>query len=272
MQAINPLHGGSFSVRDLVQLRCMNMPISIAIVNARLYQSLRVAQSNSAHLVKVAMLVNSTEGLGEGSSSVNELLGKVVQLSVERFNAERCSMCASHRLRLAAPTRTLSQAGRGVRPRAPSVELTCLTLCAHPSPSLLLVSVLVTHRYVCDQAKQELWSLVALGMPERFTVPMGKGIAGTCAQNRTMLNVIDAEHDPRTMKSVSSSSFVMRSTLCMPIFERVSQPAVMSREGRASGESSFDRSKMSTARSLKRLSTGTPRGDQGCCGCRAVRL
>ena len=72
--------------------------------------------------------------------------------------------------------------------------------------------------YVVDQSKQELWSLVALGMNERFTVPLGKGIAGTCAQEGTVVNVVDAQQDPRTMHSVSSSSYVMNNTLCVPIF------------------------------------------------------
>ena len=74
-------------MRDLVQLRYMQKPISIAIVNAKLHQSLRVAQSNSAHLVKVAMLVNSTEDVAGGQSAlaINKLMQKVVALSVERF-------------------------------------------------------------------------------------------------------------------------------------------------------------------------------------------
>ena len=32
--------------------------------------------------------------------------------------------------------------------------------------------------YVCDHKKEEIWSLVAMGLPDRFSVPIGKGISG----------------------------------------------------------------------------------------------
>ena len=52
LQAINPLGGGSFDDKELVQLQCMQKSISIALLNARLHQSLRAAKSNSAHLLQ----------------------------------------------------------------------------------------------------------------------------------------------------------------------------------------------------------------------------
>ena len=48
--------------------------------------------------------------------------------------------------------------------------------------------------YVCDHEKSELWSLVALGLPDRFQVPFGKGISGTCADRGEVINVHKFPH------------------------------------------------------------------------------
>ena len=75
--------------------------------------------------------------------------------------------------------------------------------------------------YVADHDKGEIWSLVAMGLPERFSVPIGKGISGKCAQSGDLINVRDAKNDPRTAHSISQSTgYAMKSTLCIPIIDR----------------------------------------------------
>ena len=58
LQAMNPLHGGSFTTTDLQLLQFMQLPTSIALLNARLHKSLRSANESNSALVRVAMVVN----------------------------------------------------------------------------------------------------------------------------------------------------------------------------------------------------------------------
>ncbi len=171
LQAINPLHGGTFSDRDLRLIRCMQMPLAIALLNARLHSSLRNANESSATLVRVANALHSeltsvTSGSsGATQGSLNSLMDKVVREAKERFAADRCSM------------------------------------------------------YVCDASRNEIWSLVAMGLTERFRVPIGKGIAGRCAETGEAINVVDASSDARVFKT-DIGGYVMRNTLCVPIIDR----------------------------------------------------
>ena len=51
-EAINPLHGGPFGERDVNLCRYMQMQISIALLNARLHQSLHDAKERNESLVR----------------------------------------------------------------------------------------------------------------------------------------------------------------------------------------------------------------------------
>lgn len=174
IQAINPLHGGPFAERDILQLRCMQMPISIALLNARLHQSLRTAKHTSAYLVDVAVVVNSNPhdaGGAGGAHSLHRLLERVVPLASERFASERCSI------------------------------------------------------WVADHTKGEVWSLITTGLPDRFSVPLGKGAAGECAQYGQAVHVRDATTDPRVIRLPHESGFQMRNCLCVPIIDRSARRA-----------------------------------------------
>ncbi len=54
-----------------------------------------------------------------------------------------------------------------------------------------------------------------------FELPMGQGIAGWVAENRTPLNVTDAQNDPRFSKAADKKTgFTTRCILCIPIIHR----------------------------------------------------
>ena len=151
-------------------LQFMQMPTAIALLNARLHESLRTANDSASALVRVAMVVNAqntAEQVATGSNgSLVKLMEKVVGEAQSRFDADRCSM------------------------------------------------------YIADHAKGEIWSLVAMGLPDRFTVPIGKGISGKCAQTGELINVRDATSDPRTAHAISQSTgYAMKSTLCIPVID-----------------------------------------------------
>ena len=169
LQAINPIDGSGFTQQEIQLLQCMQMPTSIALLNARLHRSLRYAEESASSLVRVAMVVNAQEQVQESEAvrdfSLAALIEKVVDEAQHRFQAERCSM------------------------------------------------------YVVDHEKDEIWSLVAAGVTERFSVPIGKGISGACAKTGEKINVRDPSKDPRTAQAVAATAgYVMRNTLCAPIF------------------------------------------------------
>lgn len=54
-----------------------------------------------------------------------------------------------------------------------------------------------------------------------FELPMGQGIAGWVAENKTSLNVVDAQNDPRFSKTADKKTgFVTRCILCIPIIHK----------------------------------------------------
>jgi HD-GYP domain-containing protein (c-di-GMP phosphodiesterase class II) len=76
-----------------------------------------------------------------------------------------------------------------------------------------------------DDTKQFLYFRVATGKSggalKKMTVPIGKGIAGICAQNRLPVVVNDAQSDNRVFKSADQTSgFVTRSLLAVPMIWR----------------------------------------------------
>lgn len=57
-------------------------------------------------------------------------------------------------------------------------------------------------------------------MPDRFSVPFGKGISGACAASGEIMNVRDAASDERTASQFAKSSgYAMKNTLCAPIID-----------------------------------------------------
>lgn len=73
-----------------------------------------------------------------------------------------------------------------------------------------------------DEKKGDLFFVAARGEKAedvlKFRVPMGKGIAGYCAETSETLAVSDVQKDPRFFKEISDAlKFETRSILCMPI-------------------------------------------------------
>lgn len=73
--------------------------------------------------------------------------------------------------------------------------------------------------FLFDKEKNELWSMVALGMEsEEIRFPADKGLAGYVVQTGESVNIADAYSDPRFNKDVDSKSgYHTKSILCMPI-------------------------------------------------------
>jgi HD-GYP domain-containing protein (c-di-GMP phosphodiesterase class II) len=76
-----------------------------------------------------------------------------------------------------------------------------------------------------DDTKQFLYFRVATGKSggalKKMTVPIGKGIAGMCAQTRQPIVVNDAQSDSRVFKAADQTSgFVTRSLLAVPMIWR----------------------------------------------------
>ena len=170
LQAMNPLHGGAFTSMELQLLQFMQLPTSIALLNARLHKSLRSANESNSALVRVAMVVNEVDDsdaqiVDRKDSSITALINKVVVEACERFSATRATM------------------------------------------------------YVCDHSKGEIWSLAAIGVDKRFSLPIGTGISGICAKSGEIINVRDAKKDPRASTKPMPDGFVMESTLCIPIVD-----------------------------------------------------
>jgi len=76
--------------------------------------------------------------------------------------------------------------------------------------------------FLYDEATDELWSTVALGMEEQvIRIPSGAGIAGHCFKAGETVNIKNAYEDPRFNKEVDAhSGYHTRSLLCTPIHNR----------------------------------------------------
>jgi phosphoserine phosphatase len=71
--------------------------------------------------------------------------------------------------------------------------------------------------YVYEPETEELWTKIAHGT-ERFRVKVGTGISGQVAQDRSIINVVDADTDPRHFKGIDQKSgFHTKSILCGPL-------------------------------------------------------
>jgi signal transduction histidine kinase len=76
--------------------------------------------------------------------------------------------------------------------------------------------------FLRDPHRDELWSMVALGMGEEvIRIPFDVGLSGSCFQTGETINLEDAYTDGRFNKEVDShTGYRTRSVLCMPIYNR----------------------------------------------------
>lgn len=73
--------------------------------------------------------------------------------------------------------------------------------------------------FLLDKEKNELWSVVALGMDsQEIRFPADKGLAGYVVQTGEPLNIPDAYNDPRFNPEVDKKTgYVTKTILCLPI-------------------------------------------------------
>jgi signal transduction histidine kinase len=76
--------------------------------------------------------------------------------------------------------------------------------------------------FLHDPDKDELWSIVALGMAgEVIRIPSSEGLAGHCFQAGETINLEDAYRDKRFNKELDlKTGYQTRSVLCMPLYNR----------------------------------------------------
>ena len=75
--------------------------------------------------------------------------------------------------------------------------------------------------FLHDEARDQLWSVVAEGMTERISFPSAAGLAGHVFTHGEAANVTDAYNDPRFNTTVDKASgYRTRSILTVPIFAR----------------------------------------------------
>ncbi len=73
--------------------------------------------------------------------------------------------------------------------------------------------------FLVDQERQEIWSLVALGLEQQeIRLPSSKGVAGWVARHGTSVNLGDAYQDPRFERDVDRRlGYKTQTLLCLPI-------------------------------------------------------
>jgi HD-GYP domain-containing protein (c-di-GMP phosphodiesterase class II) len=76
--------------------------------------------------------------------------------------------------------------------------------------------------FVVDRERNELWSKIAHGMGAgEIRFPIGKGIAGQCAETKQVIHIADPYSDPRFNPEVDrSSGYRTRSILTVPMLDR----------------------------------------------------
>jgi HD-GYP domain-containing protein (c-di-GMP phosphodiesterase class II) len=76
--------------------------------------------------------------------------------------------------------------------------------------------------FVVDPERNELWSKIAHGMGAgEIRIPLGKGIAGQCAETKQVIHITDPYSDPRFNQEVDrSSGYRTRSILTVPMLDR----------------------------------------------------
>ena len=73
--------------------------------------------------------------------------------------------------------------------------------------------------FMLDQATNELWSKVALGMgSQEIRFPANMGLAGHVIESGKTINIKDAYNDPRFNKEIDrQTGYKTKTTLCMPM-------------------------------------------------------
>jgi HD-GYP domain-containing protein (c-di-GMP phosphodiesterase class II) len=76
--------------------------------------------------------------------------------------------------------------------------------------------------FIVDRDKNELWSKIAHGMDSvEIRIPLGKGIAGQCAETKQVIHIADPYADPRFNPEVDKKSgYRTRSILTVPMIDR----------------------------------------------------
>ncbi len=76
--------------------------------------------------------------------------------------------------------------------------------------------------FLVDHARQEIWSLVGLGLEQReIRIPMSKGIAGHVARTGEIVNLLNAYDDPHFEEEVDRKlGYRTRTVLCLPILSK----------------------------------------------------
>lgn len=76
--------------------------------------------------------------------------------------------------------------------------------------------------FLHDPQTDELWSTVAMGLPDRvIRIPSGSGLAGHAFKTGETVSLEDAYEDPRFNREVDASTgYRTRSVLCMPVYNR----------------------------------------------------
>jgi putative nucleotidyltransferase with HDIG domain len=72
--------------------------------------------------------------------------------------------------------------------------------------------------FLVDEDAHELYSKIALGAVHEIRVKIGNGLAGTVAQTGEIINVRDAQNDPRLARSITlDQAYTPRSMLTVPM-------------------------------------------------------
>jgi len=79
--------------------------------------------------------------------------------------------------------------------------------------------------YAFDPLTSELWSKAASGSKTVFRVPLGKGLAGSCAEMLKVINIIDAYNDSRFNKEYDKASgYRTKSVLVVHVLDKSGNP------------------------------------------------
>jgi HD-GYP domain-containing protein (c-di-GMP phosphodiesterase class II) len=74
--------------------------------------------------------------------------------------------------------------------------------------------------FIVDRERQELWSKIAQGTSGEIRIPLGKGIAGQCAETKIVINIEKPYEDPRFNKEVDKSTgYTTTSILTVPMLD-----------------------------------------------------
>ncbi len=74
--------------------------------------------------------------------------------------------------------------------------------------------------FVVDRERNELWSKIAHGTSGEIRIPLGTGIAGQCAETKTVINIDDPYDDPRFNKDVDKATgYTTTSILTVPMLD-----------------------------------------------------